>query len=57
MRHIKLQFRFVQDLFLESLFYAKCCAVHDSYKSDEDIIHGWEDLMVSVGSQDMEHGW
>lgn len=57
MGHIKLQFRFVQDLFLESLFYAKCCAVHDSYKSDEHIIHGWEDLMVSVGSQDMERGW
>lgn len=56
MGHIKLQFRFVLDLFLESLFYAKCCAVHDSYKSDEDIIHRWGDLMASVGSQDMECG-
>lgn len=54
MGHIELQFRFVQDIFLECLFYAKHCAYASQLKkSDEDIIHGWERLMVSVGFQDM----
>lgn len=32
MGHIELQFRFVQDIFLECLFYAKHCAYASQLK-------------------------